>query len=99
VFHSWEARIENHTKLAKLFVSTEDYCACNGVIASELIGGVDHVATFYKIINASGANQTVSENALDRLKDIEIRSTVTCETGFSPKLLSDFKLTHNFCHH
>jgi hypothetical protein len=74
VFHGWEARIDNHTKLAKLFVSTEDYCACNCLIASELISGVDHVATFYKVINASGANQTISENALDRLKDIEITS-------------------------
>lgn len=74
VFHGWETRIDNHTELAKLFVSTEDFYVFNSLIASELVHGIDHVATFYKVIKASDATGIEVEEVLDRLKDIEVTS-------------------------
>jgi hypothetical protein len=74
VFHGWEARIDNHTELAKLLFSTDESCVFNALVVKEQISGVDHLATFYNIICASSADRIISENPLDRLKDIEITS-------------------------
>jgi hypothetical protein len=74
VFHGWEARIDNHTELGKLLFSTDECCVFNALVVKELISGVDHLATFHNIICASSADRIISENALDRLKDIEITS-------------------------
>lgn len=66
-----------------MFLLTDDFNFCNSLIANEPISGVDYVATFYKVINASGVDQVVSKETLDRLKGVKITSTKWVQSNFA----------------
>lgn len=74
ILHGWETRIDNHVKMAKLCISTEDFHVCNSLTANELISGIDHFATFWNTVDMYGIDKTICQVAVASLKDIEMTS-------------------------
>jgi hypothetical protein len=72
VLHGWETRIDKYSELPKLCISTEDFNVCNSLVANELVSGIDHFATFWKVVDISGVDKAICKAALVSLKDIEI---------------------------
>lgn len=72
VLHGWETRVDNHVRMAKLCISTEDFHVCNSLTANELISGIDHFATFWNNVDIHRVDKTMCKRAVASLKDIEM---------------------------